>query len=143
MSTAWSPIRSRQRETMIIRRPHSRFDSSSAKSRTRSTARRFARSISSSRSTSERRLRDPALERVERHTDHLLGALAHFLERLDKTVVLLDVGGELGQLGDRDAVVAHSLEMQVRVQHREDESQVDRDGRLPRKQRLDPLLDQK
>src|SRR5436189_1457096 len=82
-----------------------------------------------------------ALERVESDADHLLGPLAHLLERLDKTLVGLDVGDELRQLRDRHAVVAHPLEVQVRSQHREHEPKVDGNGRLPGEQRLDPLLD--
>ena len=82
-----------------------------------------------------------ALERVERNADHLFRALPHLLESLDEPLVGVDVGDKPGQLGDRDAVVAHPLEMKVRVQHCQHEPEVDRDGRLPREQRLDPLLD--
>jgi polyphosphate kinase-like protein len=81
------------------------------------------------------------LEGFERNADHLFRPLPHFLEGLDEPLVWLDVGDELGQLRDRDAVVAHPLEMQVRMQHRQHEPQVDGDRRLPREQRLDPFLD--
>jgi hypothetical protein len=38
-------------------------------------------------------------------------------------------------------VIAHALEVEVDVQHREHEPQVDGDGGLQREQRLDPLLE--
>ena len=142
MSTAWSPIRSKHRETMIIRRPHSWSFGSRPNESTCWTKRRFARSISSSRSTSVSacsRFRDG--ERVERDADHLLGARAHLLERVDEHPVGRDGRRELHELRDRHAVVADPLEVQVDVEHREDEPQVGRDRRLPREQLLDALLD--
>ena len=48
---------------------------------------------------------------------------------------------ELRQLGDRDAVVGHPLQVEVVVEDGENETQVDGDGRLAREQRLDALLD--
>ena len=57
--------------------------------------------------------------------DHPLAV--HFLERLDEPFVRLLFSDQLGQFGDCDAVVAHPLEMQVRVEQREHEPQVDRD----------------
>jgi hypothetical protein len=80
-------------------------------------------------------------ERVERNPDHLLGPRAHLVEDLGQRLVALELVDQLRQLGDRDAVVGGSLEVQVDVQDREREAQVDRNGRLPRQQRLDPLLD--
>src|SRR5262249_32570799 len=56
-----------------------------------------------------------ALERDECDANHLLRALTHLLECLNEPLVLLGVGGELRQLGNRDAVAAHPLEMEIRV----------------------------
>src|SRR5919201_66160 len=127
MSTAWSPIRSSVRETSTMRSTHSRRPGSATISTTLSTKRRFERSISSSRSTSD--------------ADHLLCPFPHVLEALEQHGIRLDVRDELRQLRDRDAVVGHSLEVQVDVQDREDEPQIGRDRGLPREQRLDLLLD--
>ena len=80
-------------------------------------------------------------ERVDRHADHLLGAPAHLLEGVDQLRVARQVLGQLDQLGDRHAVVGHPLEVEIRVQDREHEPQVDGDRRLPREQLLDSLLD--
>ena len=44
------------------------------------------------------------------------------------------------ELGDRHAVVAHALEVEIDVQHRQHEAQVDRHRRLQREQALDALL---
>jgi hypothetical protein len=100
------------------------------------------RSISSSSST---RLSAPstsrARERVERDADHLLGPRGHLVETLDQRLVGRQPVGELRQLRDRHAEVGHPLEVQVRVQDREHEPQVDGDRRLAREQRLDALLE--
>ena len=80
-------------------------------------------------------------ERVERDADHLLGPLAHLLEALEERLVVRDVLHELGQLGDRHAVVGHPLEVEVVVEDGEHEPQVDGDRRLPGEERLDALLD--
>jgi hypothetical protein len=55
--------------------------------------------------------------------------------------VLLEGGGELRQLGDRDALVADPLEMDRAVQHREHETQVAGHGRLLGEQLADRPLD--
>ena len=125
-----------------MRRPHRRASRSSDIAKTSSYARRLERSISSSRSTSDLGPGNVACgERVDRHADHLLGAPAHLLEGLDQLRVARQVLGQLDQLGDRHAVVGHPLEVEIRVQDREHEPQVDGDRRLPREQLLDSLLD--
>ena len=143
MSTAWSPIRSTQRETTSMRRPYSRSSSESPSESTSSTAWRFARSISSSSSLQRLRLLEVALgERVERDADHLLGPLAHVLERAeDRLAADVEPAHQLRQLRDRHAVVGHPLEVEVDAQDREHEPEVDRDRRLPGEQRLHALLD--
>ena len=81
-------------------------------------------------------------ERVERDADHLLGPLAHVLERVeDRLAADVEAAHQLRQLRDGDAVVGHPLEVEVDAQHREHEPQVARDRRLPREQRLHALLD--
>src|SRR5579884_4013152 len=89
------------------------------------------------------RLLDVAVaERVERDADHLLGALAHVLDRgEDRLAGDVQVAHQLRQLGHGDGVVRHPLEVEVDAQHREHEAQVARDRRLPREQRLHALLD--
>ena len=83
----------------------------------------------------------PRRERVERDPHHLLGPLAHLRQPLDEVVPRLELGRELGQLRDRDALVADPLEVDRVVQDREHEPEVGRDGRLLREQLLDRLLD--
>ena len=104
---------------------------------------RFARSISSSSSTSGvGLLRVAGRERVERDPDHLLGTLAHVLDRpADRLVVDVQVAHQLRELRDGDAVVGHPLEMEVDPQHGQHEAEIDRDRRLAREQRLDAGLD--
>jgi hypothetical protein len=68
-------------------------------------------------------------------------ALRAIREALDEARRGLDVWHQLRQLRDRHAVVGHPLEVQIHVQNREDQTQVARDRRLPREQRLDALLD--
>ena len=81
-------------------------------------------------------------ERVERDADHLLGALAHVLDRAaDPLVGDVEVAHQLRQLRDGDAVVGHALEVEVHAQHREHEPEVDRDRRLAGEERLDAFLD--
>src|SRR5688572_7171261 len=80
-------------------------------------------------------------ERVERDADHLFGPSAHLLEALDERRVVRDVTDELRELRDRHAVVRHPLEVEVVVQHRQDEAEVDRDRGLAREERLDAFLD--
>ena len=89
------------------------------------------------------RLLDVAVgERVERDADHLLGALAHVLERVEDAVVAdVEAAHQLRQLRDGDAVVGHPLEVEVHAQHREHETEVGRDRRLAREQRLHARLD--
>ena len=53
----------------------------------------------------------------------------------------LELGRELRQLRDRDALVADPLEVDRVVQDREHEAEVGGDGRLLREQLLDRLLD--
>ena len=109
-----------------------------ASASTWSATRRFVRSISSSSSTSAAGALDVARrERVERDPHHLLGPLAHLGQPLDEVVVRLELGRELRQLRDRDALVADPLEVDRVVQDREHEAQVGRDGRLLREQLLD------
>ena len=81
-------------------------------------------------------------EGVESDADHLLCALAHVLERAENLVAgNVEPAHQLRQLGNGDAVVGHSLEMEVHAQHCEHEPQVARDRCLAGKQRLDALLD--
>jgi uncharacterized membrane protein YbhN (UPF0104 family) len=80
-------------------------------------------------------------ERLDRGADHLLGARAHLLEGVQERLVGREPLRQLRQLRDRHAVVGHPLEVEVHVQHREHVTEVDRHGRLPREQRVDPLLD--
>ncbi len=80
-------------------------------------------------------------EGVERDASHSLCARAHVGERVDERGLGIEVGDELHQLGDRDAVVAHPLEVEVRVQEREHEPQVAGDRGLLREQRLNASLD--
>ena len=63
------------------------------------------------------------------------------IERLIASSADVEVAHQLRQLGDRDAVVGHPLEVQVDAQHREHEPQVGGDRRLAREQRLHALLD--
>ena len=87
------------------------------------------------------RARDVARgERGERDADHLLGAHRDVLEARHERVVGGQVLRELRQLGDRDAVVAHALEVEIDVQHGQHEAQVDGDRRLQREEALDALL---
>ena len=142
MSTAWSPIRSRQRETRIIRSPHSR---------TLEIVPELEQAVDDPPVRPvdqlvqvEERLGGNAvalLQRAERDADHLLGALAHLLEALEQRVVRLESLRQLGQLRDRDAEVAHPLQVEVVLQHREHEPKVARDRGLARQQELDSLLD--
>ena len=84
----------------------------------------------------------PVGERVERDPDHLLGAAAHVLERVEDPVVAdVEVAHQLGQLRDGDAVVGHALEVQVHAQDREHEAKVGGDRRLAGEQRLHAGLD--
>ena len=143
MSTAWSPIRSTQRETTSIRRPYSRSSGESPSESTSSTALAVRAVDQVVELVQRRRLLDVAVgEGVERDPDHLLGALAHVLERVEDAVVAdVEVAHQLRQLRDRDAVVGHPLEVEVHPQHREHEAKVDRDRRLAGEQRLHAGLD--
>ena len=123
-----------------MRMPHSRLVWPS--SSTRPTTRRFARSISSSRSISVSRQRDvAAVERLHGDAGHLLRPLAHLAESLEQDRVRREPFRQPGQLGDRRALVADPLEVEVRVEDREHEPEVARDRRLPREQQLDLVLD--
>jgi hypothetical protein len=81
------------------------------------------------------------LERAERDPDHLLGPLPHLLEAVEQCLVGREAVRQLRQLRDRDAEVAHPLEVEVVLQEREHEAEVARHRRLPRQQQLDALLD--
>ena len=61
----------------------------------------------------------PVREGVECRLDHLLRADAHVFERLGEHRVRGRVLDELRQFGDGDAVVGHTLEVEVDVQDRE------------------------
>jgi uncharacterized membrane protein YbhN (UPF0104 family) len=80
-------------------------------------------------------------KRVDRRADHLLGPGAHLLEGVQERLVGREPLRQLRQLGDRDAIVGHPLEVQVDVQHREHVPEVDGDRCLPGEQRVDALLD--
>jgi hypothetical protein len=73
-------------------------------------------------------------ERVERDLDHLLGTRAHLFEPVDERAIRRDCRRELDELRDRHAVIGDPLEVQVHVQHSQDEPKVARDGRLAGKQ---------
>ena len=123
---------------------HTRAPRRSRRARARRRRRRrFARSIRSSRSLSDLRLLEVAVgEGVERDADHLLGALAHVLERVEDPVVAdVEAAHQLRQLRDGHAVVGHPLEVEVHAEHGEHEPQVARDRRLAGEQRLDAGLD--
>ena len=81
------------------------------------------------------------LQRTERDADHLLGPFPHLLEPFEQRVVGRKSLRQLGQLGDRDAEIAHPLEVQIVLEDREDEAKVARDRGLACQQELDPLLD--
>src|SRR5207248_2634746 len=80
-------------------------------------------------------------ERVERDAEHLLRAVAHLDEDADERRVRVGVGDELGQLRDRDAAVAATLEQQVDVEDGQQQPQVAGDRRLKGEERLDRALD--
>jgi hypothetical protein len=67
------------------------------------------RSISSSSSTRPRARSTSFRERIERDPHHLGGALAHLGQSLDEVVVRLELARKLGQLRDRDALIADAL----------------------------------
>src|SRR5438093_5824206 len=58
----------------------------------------------------------PVAEGVEGNPDHLLAARPHLLEALDEARARVHLRDELRELGDGDAVVGHSLEMEVYVE---------------------------
>jgi hypothetical protein len=78
---------------------------------------------------------------LEPDADHLLGALAHLPEPLEQVLVRGQPLRQLRQLRDRDTEVAHALEVQVGMQHREHEPKVGGDRSLPGEQLLDAGLD--
>ena len=80
-------------------------------------------------------------ERVERDLHHLLAALAHVDEALHHRLLRVEVARELRELRDRDALVAHALDVQPGVEQREHETKVGRDRRLAREHELDLLLE--
>ena len=112
----------------IIRSPHSRWASSPPIASTWRTSRRLARSINSSSSSS-----DSAAAR-SRSADHLLGPQAHLVEALQHLRVALVTLGELHELRDGHAEISHALEMEVDMEDREYEPQVDGDWGLAREQ---------
>ena len=140
MSTARSPIRSRQRETISIRRPQ-RALVEVVGDREHLLHRPPVRAVDQLVELDERLgARDVARrERVDGDAQHLLGAQPHLLERLDQARVAREVRGQLDELRDRHAVVGAALEVEVDVQDREHEPEVARDRRLAREQVLDAL----
>ena len=54
---------------------------------------------------------------------------------------VVEVTRELRELGDRDALVAHALDVDRAVEERENEAEVGRDGRLAGEHELDLVLD--
>ena len=83
----------------------------------------------------------PRRERVERHPHHLHAALAHVHEAVHHGALRVEMARELRELGDGDALVAHALDVDRRVEQREDEPQVGRDRGLAREHELDLVLD--
>ena len=143
MSTAWSPIRSRQRETMIMRRPHSRRSGSLAE-REHVPDDPAVGAVDQLVEVDERLGPASALRsRKESSATRVISSArcAHLLEALEDRLVVRDDLHELRQLGDRHAVVGHALEVEVVVEDREHEAQVDGDRRLAGEERLDALLD--
>ena len=69
-------------------------------------------------------------KRGERHLDHFRRALAHVDKALHDRLLGAEVARELGQLGDRDALVADPLEMERVVEQCEHEPEVGCHGRL-------------
>ncbi len=80
-------------------------------------------------------------EGIERHPHHLDAPLAHVDEAVDDVALRLQMARELRELGDGHALVAHPLDVDRRVQDREDEPEVGRDGGLPREHELDLALE--
>ena len=138
MSTALSPIRSMQRETTIMRSPHSL------------RARRGGHG--------EHLLHDPPAgpvdelvqldqrvgtlevavgERVEGDPNHFFRPVAHLRQPLDELAPGPEVGCQLRQFRDRDALVAHPLEVDRVVEDGEHEAQVGGDRPLLGEDRLD------
>ena len=141
MSTAWSPMRSRQRETISIRRPQRALE------------------VVGDR---EHLLDRPPVRPVDQlvELDERLGpGDVPRGERVDATRIISSarapispnasirpcsarqLNGQLDELRDRHAVVGHALEVEVDVQDREHEPQVGGDRGLAREQVLDALLD--
>src|SRR6266566_971012 len=83
----------------------------------------------------------PVAEGVEGNSNHLLAARAHLLEAFDEARTGIHLRDELRELGDRHAVVGHSLEVEVYVKDGQDETKIARDRRLARKQELDAFFD--
>ena len=77
----------------------------------------------------------------ERHPDHLGAALAHVDETLDHGLPRVEVARELRELGDRHALIADALDVQPRMEDREDEAKIARHRRLPGEHHLDLPLE--
>ncbi len=73
----------------------------------------------------------------ERHPHHLRAALSHVDEALDDCLPRAQVARELRQLGDRHALVTDALDVQPRVEDREDETKIACYRRLACKHHLD------
>src|SRR5882724_226354 len=74
----------------------------------------------------------PVAEGVEGNPNHLLAARPHLLEAFDKARTGIHLGDELRELGDRHAVVGHTLEMEVYVEDGQDEAKIAGDRGLAR-----------
>ena len=144
MSTALSPIRSMtagdddHAHPPLLRHRGARRARAPGR-----TTRRFVRSISSSSSTrlvgaARRRGRR---RRRARRAPSPRRARPSRSRPSTRSWLGLEIGGELRQLGDRDALIADPLEVDRVVQDREHEPKVGRDGRLLREQLSDQALD--
>lgn len=83
----------------------------------------------------------PIGESIERDPHHLLGAITHLGQPLDEVALGLEIGCELRQLGDRDALVSDPLEVNRDVQHGEYETKIGCDGSLLCQELADHPLD--
>ena len=115
MSTALSPIRSRQRATMIIRIPHSCASGSLHVPEHLVGTRRFVRS------TARRARRAPRARSTSRSANASSATLTISSQRSPistrpstSSCCVLERGRELRQLRDRDALVADPLEVESR-----------------------------
>ena len=63
-------------------------------------------------------------ERVERDAHHLLAAFTHVDEAVHHGSLRVEMARELRQLGDRHALIADALDVDRRVEKRENEAQI-------------------